>query len=373
MGKEQPIHGGNIYEVCRKLGCSFDEILDLSASINPLGPPEGLHDELRDCYKQIVHYPDIHNDELIQALSEFHGLPEDYFVVGNGSTELLFWLPYAMDWNRVAIVLPTFSEYLTVFKNKGLIVRSLLPSSSLSFQPSVEQLDALIHSVKPEALFLTHPGSPSGVPLSPEVISYVVSTLESSDITWVIDEVFVDFKEELSLKKHLLLCGDAPGGLVIIRSLTKFYALPGLRLGYIMAPIDIAKRLRQYVPPWSVNVFAQRAGIFCLKAEDFRKKTRKFFDEERARLLEILKGFSWLEIFPSVANYILLELQRSFPMNSFQLHDYMLSKHKILIRNCANFAGLNDRYVRIAISSRENNDRWMEALKEASDQRTSCS
>lgn len=356
-------HGGNIYEVCRNYGLNHDEIVDLSASINPLGPPEGLKDYLLDRFGEVVHYPDLHNLELIQSLAEYHGLPESLFAVGNGSTELLYWLPFALKWRRVAVVLPVFSEYLRALENAGVIVRKLRTSWETGFQPTVQQLDALVHAAQPDAVILTSPGSPSGTVISEEVVDYITWSLGKRKSFWLIDEVFVDFCEDNSLKKLTL----REPYLIVIRSLTKFFALPGLRIGYVVASSDIVKALRRFIPPWSVNIFAQYAGVFCLKDQAFVQKTLAFFDEEKKRVKESLAGLQGLEFSPFHANYVLLKIKEWLPVNSTELRDLMLRKHRILIRDCKNFEGLSDRYVRIALGLTETNDLWINALCEIID------
>ncbi len=357
---EQAAHGGNIFEISQKLGLKPDDIIDLSASINPLGPPKGLKEEISKHFKLIAHYPDIHNKELINAISEFHNISPANIAVGNGSTEILYWLPYAMEWQRVALVLPTFSEYSKVLYNKKAIVRKLICSWDSGFQPTVEQLDALIHSSRPDAVFLTHPGSPSGVPLSEKVMEFIVSNSKDNRFYWVLDEVFIDFSEQLSLKEYV----DDSRKIIIIRSLTKFYSLPGIRLGYILAPAGVIRKLNNFIPPWSVNTLAQIAGKFCLKDASFREKTYSFFNKEIPRVIDKLKAIPNIEVLPSIANYVLIRISKDIPINSYMLCENILTKHKILVRNCANFEGLNEKYVRIAVHNTKTNDIWIQALKE---------
>ncbi|MCX7823367.1 MAG: pyridoxal phosphate-dependent class II aminotransferase [Syntrophobacterales bacterium] len=355
-------HGGNIYEISNILQCKPEEIIDLSASINPLGPPEGLRELICESFEKIRHYPDIRNKGLIEAISTFYNLPEDYIVVGNGSTEILYWIPYALALERAAIVVPTFSEYIRALENKGVILRTLVTSWENGFQPTVYQLEALIQSGSPEAVFLTNPGSPSGVPLSSEVREFVGENLGKSNIIWVIDEVFIDFCEEYSLLQLV----KSSKNIAIIRSLTKFYALPGLRLGYLIAHPLLTKRLKSFIPPWSVNVLAQEAGVYCLSQKSFIEKTIRFFKEERDRIFGILKNNSSLDFLPSVANYILLRFEDNFPLTAYEVQNKLLSENKILIRNCDNFKGLSDRFIRVAIASQEVNNLWTEALNNLS-------
>ncbi len=353
-------HGGNIYEVAEILGCTPEEIVDVSASINPLGPPPGLRDYIHDLFPSVVHYPDIRHRDLIGALAQHHGLDEAHFAVGNGSTELLFWLPYAFRWTRVAVVVPTFSEYCLAAHRKGATVRRLITSWEHGFQPTIYQLEAMIESSHPDALFLTNPGSPSGVPLDPSVITFIEDAAARSPFFWVVDEVFADFCEEISLA-HLV---RRSSNVVIIRSLTKFYAIPGLRLGYLIANPSVVRQLTHFLPPWSVNTFAHRAGVYCLHQETFRRESLDFFHRERQRVFHLLDDIPHISYLKSVANYVLLHLGPSCPMNAPEVQRRLLEDHRILVRDCSNFEGMSDRFIRAAIASPEVNTLWTTALRD---------
>ncbi|MEJ5301682.1 MAG: threonine-phosphate decarboxylase [Thermodesulforhabdaceae bacterium] len=357
---KQSVHGGNIYEVARILRCQPEEIIDLSASINPLGPPAGLKDLICESFNAIRHYPDIGNTELIEAISDSQDINPDYVIVGNGSTEILYWIPYAFDLKRVAIVVPTFSEYIRSLENKGAIIRTLTASWEHGFQPTVYQLEALINNVNPDAIFLTNPGSPSGVPFSDDIREFIKEKAKRSDFLWIIDEVFIDFCEEFSLLELV----KALPNILIIRSLTKFYALPGLRLGYALAHPLTCQRLRNFIPPWSVNTIAQIAGAYCIKQDDFRMKTLEFFSKERARVFGVLREFPWLSFLKTFANYVLIKLNDNCPTDAAKIQTALIEQKRILIRNCENFKGLSNRFIRIAIASPELNDLWLQALKE---------
>lgn len=353
-------HGGNIYEISRLLGCSPEEIIDLSASINPLGPPDGLRELLSEHFRRVRSYPDIHNRKLIEAISAFHDMSSDHVVVGNGSTEILYWIPYAFKLERAAIVLPTFSEYIRSLENKGVMIRTLTTAWENGFQPTVYQLETLIEAGHPQAVFLTNPGSPSGTPLSSDIREFLENNVGKSDLLWIIDEVFADFCEEYSVLDLV----RSSRNVIVIRSLTKFYALPGLRLGYALAHDGLAQKLKSFIPPWSVNTFAQEAGCYCLSQSLFRERSLEFFRKERERLFELLQKLPSLSFLRTVANYILFKLEDDLELNAASLQAELLRKHKILVRNCENFRGLSDRFIRIAIASADVNDLWFKAFEE---------
>ncbi|MCU0586574.1 MAG: threonine-phosphate decarboxylase CobD [Syntrophobacteraceae bacterium] len=352
-------HGGNVYEVAHQLGCSPDAILDFSASINPLGPPAGLWEELRKGYPALQHYPDISNRDLVEALAELHRAAPDQVVVGNGSTELIYWLARALNLERAVVAVPTFSEYLRAFQREGVGLERLVSTEDAGFQPDLEHLGARVAEARPDAVLLTHPGSPSGVLLAPQVRLWAVEACRSQGWTAIIDEAFIDFCEEESLKS--LLMETTP--LVIIRSMTKFYAIPGLRLGYILTSPELARRIRQLVPPWSINTFAQIAGAYCARQEKYRAETIALVTREREFLAAGLGESGLGRAIPGVANYLLVRMADHLP-GVRKLQEDLLHRHRILIRDCWNFDGVGERFFRIAVRLPEQNRRLLAALKE---------
>ncbi len=351
------VHGGNVYELASRSGCSPEDIVDFSASINPLGPPRGLNELISRYFCRLQHYPDINNRLLIDSLSGLHEIPSECIVPGNGSTELIYWLPKALGIGRVLAVMPTFSEYCKAFELQGVDVHKLVCSADNFFQPTVAQLEEAVDQFRPEAILLTHPGSPSGSLLSNEVIDWVASN-SNEGIKFIVDEVFIDFCEEKSLKRLLGTCS----GLVLIRSLTKFYGMPGLRVGYILSSASLAGDIRRFVPPWSVNTLAQAAGAYCMHQEDYRRKTLEVVARERQKIHEQLSEMPGLSVFPGEANYLLVKLDRRLPSSEVLKRD-LFESGLMLIRNCGSFEGLDDFYFRVAVRLPQQNEKLLEGIR----------
>ncbi|MGV8073075.1 MAG: pyridoxal phosphate-dependent aminotransferase [Syntrophobacteraceae bacterium] len=351
------VHGGNVYETAFRLGCSPDAILDYSASINPLGPPPGLAEEFSACFHRLQHYPDIGNTTLIDALSDFHGISKSRIVVGNGSTELIYWLPRVLGIKKAVVALPTFSEYRKAFELHNAELHNIITSSGAHYQPTVEQMEAVFGRVSPDAILFTNPGSPSGTLLQTYVRQWLLEKSHQDGIFSIVDEVFVDFCEEESLKRHL----DESPNLVLIRSMTKFYGVPGLRLGYILTSESIAARMKNAIPPWSVNTLAQIAGAYCLKQKEYRKRTLEVIQQEREKMLGKLALLDGCRVFPGQANYLLIEFDNQFPPADV-LQQELLSSERILIRDCRSFEGLGDHHVRVAIRLPEQNERLINGI-----------
>ncbi len=351
------IHGGNVFETARRLGCAPEEILDFSASINPLGPPPGLLDVVLRAYERVRHYPDIANRELAEAIAERFRIDPHQVVLGNGSTELIYTLPHALGPARVLAVVPTFKEYLQAFSLSGVPVDLCVATAENHFQPTVSQLEQALEARNPQAVLVTHPGSPSGTLLPKDVRRFLLEQNRVRNLTLVVDEVFIDFCEEESLLEEL----SGHDRLVLIRSMTKFYGIPGLRLGYGLTSPALAETLRRRVPPWSVNTLAQAAGVFCFQQKSYREKTVAVVREERVRMSRALAGIPGLTVFPSAANYVLVRLDSRLP-TAAELKESLLVRHRLLIRDCANFDGLSPWDFRVAVRLPEENDRLIQAL-----------
>jgi threonine-phosphate decarboxylase len=353
------VHGGNIYELAAQAGCSPDDILDFSASINPLGPPPGLARVLSGCFRRLESYPDIHNRLLIDAVSEFHDINPECVAVGNGSTELIYWLPQTLGASSALVVSPTFGEYAKAFEIQGTRLHKLPTFPEDCFQPKVEHLEAALRQNPVEAVLLTHPASPSGALMDSGLIDWIVENGSKTGNTFfLIDEVFIDFCEQASLKRFL----DRSRNIAIIRSLTKFYGLPGLRIGYLLAPPHITAKLRHFLPPWSVNTLAQTAGAYCFGQKRYRLRTLDLVEKERRRLSTKLSAIDGLTVFPAHANYLLLRMDRRLAPAS-SLKQEIFKRDRLLIRDCGSFEGLDDWYFRVAVRLPAQNDRLIAAIR----------
>lgn len=309
-------------------------------------------------FHRLQHYPDIKNRRLIEALSEFHGIDPECIAVGNGSTELIYWLPKALGIRKALAVLPTFGEYAKAFELQGVNLAKTFATPENLFQPTIDQLETVIGKASPEAVLLTHPGSPGGALLNRKVREWVVEKGRKGNTLFVVDEVFIDFCEDESFKEFL----DESENLVMIRSLTKFYGLPGLRIGYLISPKKISEKIRHFIPPWSVNTLAQIAGAYCLKQEEYRAETLDLVKSERERMVRELKEIPGFFVFPGEANYLLLRLDDSLPASG-RLRQDIFDSERIVIRECGSFEGLDERYFRVAIRLPDQNERLLQALR----------
>jgi threonine-phosphate decarboxylase len=346
-----PPHGGDVYHLARTLGLDLADLLDFSANINPLGFPPGINAAIQEALPEIVHYPDRRCLELRRDLAAYHGLAPEQVLVGNGSTELIYLAARTLRPRKALIVAPAFSEYEHALE---------VAQTPLAFQITREADHfTLAEPLDPQGadlVFLANPASPSGVLLSPEVLVESAARLDAAGVYLLLDEAFVDFVEEASLKTQLARFSHV----LILRSFTKFFAIPGMRLGCLLAAPALIQRLAAIQEPWSVNTLAQAMGRACLKDHDYMAHSRTLVRRERQFLVSGLQSLPGLTPFPSAVNYLLVKITRP-DWTAAGLRQALLSR-KVVIRDAGNFRGLDERFFRIAVRRREENRQLLEAL-----------
>lgn len=353
-------HGGNVHRLARELRCSASEILDCSASINPMGPSLSVMRALRKDLWTIRHYPDPEQHDLVHALSKRVGLSSDRLLVGNGSAELLYLLPIALQIKDALLIGPTFSEYEPAILQAGGHCTSVMAGRTEDYRPPLERAVEEICRWRGQvdAVYLCNPNSPTGRMVPRMELQAFIETVAKSDLWIVIDESFIEFSGEPSIQNEL----HRYERLIIVKSFTKFYSLPGLRVGYLLGHPDVIDRLRQRQPPWAVNALAQTAAVAALKDSSYRKKSLRLVSEERTSLVRDLSGIQGLTVFPSVVNFLLLELPA---MATARATVERLRREKILVRDCSTIPGLNERTIRVAVRTARDNQRLVRALETA--------
>lgn len=342
-------HGGNVHAVARANGVSLEAILDYSANINPLGPPEWLRSCLSREMETILHYPDPAASELAGIVSEKYRVPLETVLVANGSTELLYQLPRVLDCQRAVIPVPCYIDYIKVMELAGIPIHHLPLNPAEDFLPDPGQISEAL--MPGDLLILGTPNNPTGRCMAAADILRL-SELHPQ-VLFLVDEAFLDFVQD-----GKSVAGAAPN-ILTLHSLTKFYAIPGLRLGFGIFPAAIAERLRRLLPPWTVNSLAQKVGERALVDREYWLESRDYCLQCRDSLQAGLSTFDDLQLFPSAANYLLLRLQGELTVKVLQ---EKLAEHAILIRNCANYHGLGTEYFRVAVRSHRENRRFLAAL-----------
>ncbi len=348
-------HGGNIYAFARARGVTPERVLDFSASINPLGWPPAATRAYRRALPQLVHYPEPYAESLSTALAAYHDLNSRTVLVGNGSTQLIFLLARALAARRVLLIAPLFSEHAAAFCLSGARVERFFLRPP-TFTLSLKRLGSSLTKGY-DALVLTNPNSPTGTLIPRPQLEELACLCQRVRTRLIVDETFVDWVEEESLKQ---LAARSPH-VIVLRSLTKFFAMPGLRVGYLIGQARLVARLRARLEPWSVNTVAQEVAFACMRDQRFVRRSRTFMVQERAWLAEQLAGLKGLQPFPSRANFLLVRITAS-ALNASSLRQ-ALAREDLLIRTCADFPGLGERFFRVAVRTRQENRRLLNGLR----------
>ena len=343
------IHGGNVEEITRRYGLREEKIMDFSANINPLGPSSRVIKALKENLSKIACYPDPEAIDLRKELSKYLKINPGNIIAGNGAVELIHLICRALKPRKALIVVPTFSEYEFALKSVGCKIQFFPLKFKDNFRLDIGEL--LRNMKKVNLLLLCNPNNPTGQLINKTDLLKIINVAQKRGVFVIIDEVFMDFvgneKEETLIQEVI-----KRNNLFVIRSLTKFFALPGIRIGYGIGNKRLLKNLKIYKEYWSVNVLAQIAGIATLKGKEYIKQTKRLISIERELLHDKLSNINGLKSYPSVTNFIFCRLTNK--MNSKLLQEKLIQKN-ILIRDCSSFRSLNNRYIRIAVRTRKEN------------------
>ncbi len=353
-------HGGNVYAASRDLGRSVRNLIDFSASINPLGPSPRVWQAIADCRDLLAHYPDPDCWELRQTLAKCWDRQPEEIVVGNGSTELIDVLPRALKIRHLLVIHPTFSEYVATMERAGGRVSAVYAKRTEQYVQPIVDLCHVLDPRRPktsaiDGVMLCNPNSPTGQACTVDEIQRLADLAQRRGLWLIIDEAFADYCAERSF---LPIAGSWPR-VVILRSVTKFYALPGLRVGYAVAKPAVIEALRRQVSPWSVNVMGQAAALAAINDVSYARKSVRFMDRERKRLGTMLAALPSCVITRTYANYFFLELPRGWLAREVST---TLRGEGLLIRDCSTVPGANARSIRLAVRSQQENDFLLQAL-----------
>lgn len=349
-------HGGDLRTASARFGLAPDSFLDFSANINPLGPPPGVLDLLNKAMPYITAYPDPGHRGLVSRLSGLLNLDASCLVIGNGAAENMALALLAFAPDKVGVIEPCFSEYRQLAVMFGAEVTSVQGEEARDFKADPEEVIKLISRCG--LVFIGQPNNPNGVQYSLEELQRFAEAGERSDCVVVIDEAFIDFipaEQRESLVDELMSYRN----LLLIRSMTKFYAIPGLRLGYAIAHPDRAAAMRGKQVTWSVNSLALLAGEACLSdSEAYGNETISLITRQRIRLRDGLAQLG-CRTWPGEANFLLVRLPEGWTAGAMQTG---LGQRGILVRSCAMYPGLGQGDIRIAVKDEAACERLLQEL-----------
>lgn len=338
-------HGANVEDMCRNYNKDPKDIIDFSSNINPY-LIDNLDKYLLEGLKACVKYPDIEYTRLKKNISDYLGIDSSFIIPGNGATEIIYLLMKSIG-KRIAILNPTFSEYERSAKLSNLDVLNLYLNKDKNFDLDIENIESNIN--KFDSLFICNPSNPIGKVYK---LEQLLKVLSDNNKLLIIDETFMEFvedEEKYSLVKYIK---DYPN-IFIIKAVTKFFGMPGIRLGYgICSNKDLLQKIYEIKEPWSINTFADILSNYIFKEEKYIKNSKQFFVKERKFMLENLARIKNIKVYDTNTNFILIKLKNK---KANELRQELFLKGDILIRDASNFKNLDERYIRVAVKTHEEN------------------
>ena len=354
-------HGGNIYEVARHHGCSPQEIIDMSSNINPLGPPPGLLQHLKDDITKSTRLPEVDSGETIRRFADYLDIDSDRILAGNGTTQFIYTIPQALGAKRALVLGPTYSDYADACNLHHIPSSVLIAAESSSFRLDFSHLEKKIGGA--DTVFLCNPNNPTGVHIAVADLKRLCK--QYPKIRFVIDESYLPFVKDGETQSMLK---SGLKNVIVLLSISKIFAIPGLRIGFMVAPSDLIAKFKRYLLPWSVNSLAQ-AAVYFLTAQgslirNFVNETREFIEIQRKDFNEAFKSVNSIKLYPSKTPFFLARLPNSISAESAW---NFLANDRILIRNCCNFPGLSNQFIRISLKTPLANRRLVDKLLELVD------
>lgn len=349
-----PTHGSNPHYLYNAMNIPQPEsFIDLSANINPLGSPPRLKEKWSSFFEKISDYPDPDSNSLKETIARRENVSKESILIGNGGAELITLVGRMLAGKNVLIVQPTFSEYeqACIANNCRVLYHQIDEDWNLNLPTLLEKLPEV------EAVFLCNPNNPLGLCFPFETVQKLANACKANSSYLIVDEAFYDFWEDY---QSLIPILKDYNNVILLRSMTKMFAIPGLRLGYALADENIIARLSRFQPHWSVNVVAKLAGEECLKDTTFVQETNNYIKKERQKLFSFFQTEGY-RVSPSETNFYVLQDPKI--EDQYPLFEYLLCRG-VVPRHTMNFPGLEGKWLRFAIKSESENEQLMDFLRD---------
>jgi threonine-phosphate decarboxylase len=349
-------HGGNIHEMARRLGCMPSEIIDMSSNTNPLGPPPGLVDFLKKNIDVVTDLPEVDSKEITGLFADCFALDPDRVLSGNGTTQFIYSIPRVLEIEKAVVLGPTYADYADACRMHNVHPAIVLAEASDDFRPDINRLTNKINDK--DSVFICNPNNPTGSLIPKDELERLCRS--HPDTNFIVDESYLSFVNH-GEKESLINTGLS--NVIVLISISKIFKIPGLRIGFVISVAETINKLRRCLLPWSVNSLAQAAGRYLAAQRteigSFVQRTQLFFEDQRNEFYEKFEHLPEIRLFPSTTSFVLIKLP---PILSADRVCNQLAREKILIRNCTNFYGLSDQFIRISLKSREKNRMLAEKL-----------
>lgn len=356
MSETLPLHGGQLRQIAEQFGISVSELFDFSANINPEGPPASVLSLLRsslDNPSTLTSYPDLDETDLKQSLARYAGVCPENIIVCNGFVPLLGAVLQTLRIRSCLLPVPAFVEYRRALACAQVEIFPHALACESGFNYDIEAMS----TGSQNAILLANPQNPSGVLTDRETLLEIAVRAAARNQYVLLDEAFIDYCPIASLARET----DRYPNLIVFRSLTKFFGMPGMRVAYAVTNSEISVRLQETIAPWSVTTLASLAARAAVEDTPYANRTLALNGERRNQLQKTL-GALGIRIYPSAANFLLLRLPDSIDPEVFWKR--MILDHRVVLRNCANYEALPDRHFRAAVRNDTENSHLIEALSQ---------
>lgn len=335
-----PNHGANAHHLYEKLGIAMPEaVIDFSENVNPLGAPAFVKERWQSYADLISTYPDPLGEPFLSAAANYHEVPVEQVIVGNGAAEIFASLAKRYENKRAVLIHPTFSEYEATLSTYHVYLKEIIALQELPLDEIMDEVEFA------EVIYICRPNNPTGFLAPLEDIKKIAAYAKRYKCEVVLDEAFLDFIDEK--ESFIPFLTDFPN-VIVVRSMTKMYAIPGLRLGYAVAHKQIVQDIRSRMPHWNSNAIATTIGAECLKEEEYRIQAIAFAREMREEFTAFLEKVN-CRVLPSVTNFLCFQLPDSTYSKTF--FEFLLAKGCVL-RHTENFKGLDGKWFRVGMKER---------------------
>ena len=350
-------HGGNVEEIARSLNINLRDLIDFSANINPLGLNETIKETMINSLHKIIKYPDITYYEARKAISNHEKWDINDIALGNGAAEIIFNVVRAIKPKRALIPSPTFSEYEIACRSVDCEILHYILKDTDKFNITDDFLESINDEI--DLIFICNPNNPTGVLTKNTFIEKVAKKAKEHNCFVILDESFLDFVkngEKYSINNLI----EANDNLILIKSATKFFAIPGIRIGYgYFKNEKLKKSLDKITISWSINTLASEAIKVAFLQKEYIENTMDFVEREKDYLFKKFLEFKKLKPLKPSVNFMMFK----FLDENINLYEELLKK-KIIIRRCSNYEGLDNSFYRVAVRNREENEILIKALEE---------
>lgn len=354
-------HGSDIEKICSYYHLDRDKIINFAANVNPLGLSALVKEAISTHLDLLSSYPDRNYTSLRETISNYCGIPADFVLPGNGSSELISLLIEEKAPRHTLILGPTYSEYSRELSFSGSTQEYYHLQEGSNF---VLDIDDLCRTLRQgyDFLILCNPNNPTSSAVSQQELRRLLAFCRDRNIFVMIDETYIEFVPDIQAFTAVPLTMKFQN-LMVLRGVSKFFAAPGLRMGYgISGNNDFLAKMRNKQTPWSLNSLGAFAGELMLRDQKYISKTRELILSERKRLFQALSEMPAYQVYPAYANFFLLKIQKE-GLTSFQVFENCI-KNRLMIRDCSSFQCLDGEYIRFCIMMPEDNDRLLEVLRQ---------